>query len=131
MRLFLLAAPTVLAFAANSVPNRRAVAPGHSGAVVFAMLRLVGAAVTLAGLVPWQRRGIAWPGLRGLDAGTGALVLFGTVQVTMFTGPLLAREPVPLRRRAGAGGLALAGPSAADPLPQRRGTSCCRCRRWG
>ena len=45
---------------------------------------------------------------RGLDAGTGALVLFGTVQVTMFSGALLAREQVPGRRWAGAG-LALAG----------------------
>jgi drug/metabolite transporter (DMT)-like permease len=129
MRLFLLTALTMLAFAANSVLNRWAVGPGHIGAVEFAMVRLVAGAVTLAGLVLWQRRGIAWPGrrgrlagvaglsayllgfslaYRGLDAGTGALVLFGTVQVTMFAGALMAREPVPARRWAGAA-LALAG----------------------
>lgn len=43
-----------------------------------------------------------------LDAGTGALVLFGSVQVTMFAGAIVAREPVPLARWIGAA-LALAG----------------------
>lgn len=129
MRLFLLTALTMLAFAANSVLNRWAVAPGHIGAVEFAMLRLLAGAVTLAVLVAWQHGGLAWPGwrgrfagvaglsaylvgfslaYRGLDAGTGALVLFGMVQVTMFAGALISREAVPGRRWAGAG-LALAG----------------------
>lgn len=129
MRLFLLTALTMLAFAANSVLNRWAVAPGHIGAVEFAMVRLLAGAVTLAVLVAWQRGGLAWPGwrgrfagvvglsaylvgfslaYRGLDAGTGALVLFGMVQVTMFAGALISREAVPGRRWAGAG-LALAG----------------------
>jgi drug/metabolite transporter (DMT)-like permease len=143
MRLFLLTALTMLAFAANSVLNRWAVGPGHIGAVEFAMVRLVSGAVILAVLVLWQRGGWAWPGprgrvagalglsayllgfslaYRGLDAGTGALVLFGSVQVTMFAGALLSREAVPARRWAGAG-LALAGlgliaaPGAADLLP--------------
>lgn len=129
MRLFLLTALTMLAFAANSVLNRWAVGTGHIGAVEFAMIRLVSGAVMLAALVLWQRRGLAWPGssgrlagvaglsayligfslaYRGLDAGTGALVLFGAVQVTMFAGALLSREAVPARRWAGAG-LALGG----------------------
>ncbi len=129
VRLFLLTALTMLAFAANSVLNRWAVGPGHIGAVEFAMIRLVSGAVMLAVLVLWQRGGWAWPGsrgrvagvlglsaylvgfslaYRGLDAGTGALVLFGTVQVTMFAGALLSREAVPGRRWAGAA-LALAG----------------------
>jgi drug/metabolite transporter (DMT)-like permease len=95
--------------------------------------------VVLAALVRFQRGGTAWPGMRGrvagvlglsayllgfslayrgLDAGTGALVLFGMVQVTMFAGALMAREAVPPRRWAGAGlalgGLALiAAPGAA------------------
>jgi len=43
-----------------------------------------------------------------LDAGLGALVLFAVVQITMFAGALVTREPVPPRRFAGAG-LALAG----------------------
>ncbi len=129
MRLFLLTALTMLAFAANSVLNRWAVGPGHIGAVEFAMIRLIAGAGMLAALVLWQRGGLAWPGAqgrvagvlglsaylvgfslayRGLDAGTGALVLFGTVQVTMFAGALISREAVPVRRWAGAG-LALAG----------------------
>ncbi len=129
MRLFLLTALTMLAFAANSVLNRWAVGPGHIGAVEFAMIRLLAGAAVLAALVLWQRRGWAWPGrqgrvagvlglaaylvgfslaYRGLDSGTGALVLFGIVQVTMFAGALISREAVPARRWAGAG-LALAG----------------------
>ncbi len=43
-----------------------------------------------------------------LDAGTGALVLFGVVQVTMFAGALMAGDDVPARRWVGAG-LALGG----------------------
>ena len=129
MRLFLLTALTMVAFAANSVLNRWAVGPGHIGAVEFAMIRLVSGAAMLAMLVLWQRGGLAWPGsrgrlagvlglsayligfslaYRGLDAGTGALVLFGTVQVTMFAGALVSGEAVPGRRWAGAA-LALAG----------------------
>ncbi|WP_135449547.1 DMT family transporter [Tabrizicola caldifontis] len=129
MRLFLLTALTMLAFAANSVLNRWAVEPGHIGAVEFAAIRLMSGAVMLAALVLWQRGGIAWPEMqgrlagvlglsayllgfslayRGLDAGTGALVLFGMVQVTMFAGALAGREGVPPRRWAGAA-LALAG----------------------
>jgi drug/metabolite transporter (DMT)-like permease len=97
----------------------------------------------LAVLILRQRGGLAWPGrkgrfggvlglsayllgfslaYRGLDAGTGALVLFGTVQVTMFAGALLSREAVPGRRWAGAalalGGLGLiAAPGAVAVLP--------------
>lgn len=129
MRLFLLTALTMTAFAANSVLNRWAVGPGHIGAVEFAGIRLVAGAVVLAGLLVLQRGVVTWPGAKGrvagvfglsvylvgfslaylgLDAGTGALVLFGTVQVTMFVGALVARDPVPLRRWAGAG-LALGG----------------------
>jgi drug/metabolite transporter (DMT)-like permease len=143
MRLFLLTALTMMAFAANSVLNRWAVGSGHIGAVEFAMIRLLAGAAMLAALVLWQRGALVWPGQRGrlagvlglsaylvgfslayraLDAGTGALVLFGTVQVTMFAGALIAREAVPLRRLMGAGlalgGLALiAAPGAAAAVP--------------
>lgn len=143
MRLFLLTALTMIAFAANSVLNRWAVGEGWIGAVEFAVIRLLAGAGMLAALVLWQRGGSAWPGrqgrvagvvglsaylvgfslaYRGLDAGTGALVLFGTVQVTMFAGALVSREAVPVRRWAGAGlalgGLAIiAAPGAAGVLP--------------
>jgi drug/metabolite transporter (DMT)-like permease len=139
MRLFLLTALTMLAFAANSVLNRMAVGAGQIGAVEFALIRLASGAAMLGLLL--ALRGRVWPGLsgrvpgvagllvylfgfsfayRGLDAGTGALVLFGAVQVTMFAGALLAREAVPGSRWAGAGlalgGLALiALPGAAAP----------------
>ncbi|MEL6648382.1 MAG: DMT family transporter, partial [Pseudomonadota bacterium] len=43
-----------------------------------------------------------------LDAGLGALILFGVVQITMFAGGLLAREAMPVRRWMGAG-MAMAG----------------------
>lgn len=143
MRLFLLTALTMLAFAANSVLNRWAVGAGHIGAVEFALIRLVAGAAMLAALLAWRRTGIAWPGrrgrlagvlglsayllgfslaYRGLDAGTGALVLFGTVQITMFAGAVASGEAVPGRRWAGAGlalvGLAsIAAPGAASLVP--------------
>lgn len=128
MQLFLLATLTMLAFAANSVLNRLAVGQGLIGPVEFAVIRLTSGAAVLAALALMRRttsrldrRGLL-PGVlglltylfgfslayRGLDAGTGALVLFGAVQVTMFAGALLAGESVPLHRWAGAG-IALAG----------------------
>lgn len=144
MQLFLLTAVTMAAFAANSVLNRWAVGFGHISAVEFAGLRVLAGAAMLAALVLWQRGRLRWPGgkgrlagvggltvyllgfslaYRGLDAGTGALVLFGMVQVTMFAGALQSREPVPVRRWIGAGlalcGLALIaapGEVAAVPL---------------
>lgn len=132
MRLFLLTLLTMLAFAANSVLNRAGVGPGRIGPVDFAAVRLAAGAGML-GLILVLRRGrtgrALWPGWRGrwagalsllvylfgfslaygaLDAGTGALILFGTVQITMFAGALAAREAVPPRRWVGAG-LAFAG----------------------
>ncbi|MBA4350948.1 MAG: EamA family transporter [Rhodobacter sp.] len=125
MRLFLLTALVMLAFAANSVLNRMAVAGGDIGAVEFAVIRLAAGAAVLLALVLWRGRGLRGATLAGvaglliylfgfslaygrLDAGTGALVLFGVVQVTMFAGALMAGEGVPARRWVGAG-LALGG----------------------
>ena len=125
MRLFLLTAVVMVAFAANSVLNRMAVGEGGIGAVEFALIRVLAGAVVLLALVAWRGRGWRGASLAGvaglsvylfgfslaygqLDAGTGALILFGVVQVTMFVGALLAGEAVPGRRWAGAG-LALAG----------------------
>ena len=128
MRLAVLTAVAMLAFAANSVLNRMAVGAGRIDPVVFAVVRLAAGAAMLAVLL-MLRRGVVWPGWRGrpagvagllvylfgfsaaylaLDAGTGALILFGMVQITMFAGAYLAREVVPVQRVAGAG-LALAG----------------------
>jgi drug/metabolite transporter (DMT)-like permease len=57
-----------------------------------------------------------------IDAGIGALILFGGVQLTMFAGAVLAGEAMPSRRWIGAG-LAMAGlawlvwPTGAVALP--------------
>jgi drug/metabolite transporter (DMT)-like permease len=141
MRLFLLVALAMLAFAANSVLNRLAVGAGQMDPVAFAVIRLVSGAAVLAALalprrkpMPTDRSAAAQGVLgllaylfgfslayRGLDAGTGALVLFGAVQVTMFAGALWAREPVPVRRWAGSAialiGLAVLAAPGGGALP--------------
>lgn len=125
MRLFLLTALTMTAFAANSVLNRAGVGPGLIDPVGFAVVRLLAGAGMLAALVAGRRLATGrplWPGRSGriagalsllvylfgfslaygaLDAGTGALILFGMVQITMFAGAILARERVPARRWLG------------------------------
>jgi drug/metabolite transporter (DMT)-like permease len=141
MRLALLTALVMVAFAANSVLNRAAVATGEIGALDFALARAVSGAAMLVVLI--RLRHGALPLLQparvlggamltaylvgfsvaylAMDAGLGALVLFGGVQVTMFVGALVAGERPPARRWAGAalalGGLAWlvwpAGPAAS------------------
>lgn len=128
MRLLLLTALTMIAFAANSVLNRVAVAGGLIDAVPFATVRLLAGAGMLGFLVLARQVLYGqplWPGgagrraigaltllvylfgfslaYRDLDAGVGALILFGAVQITMFAGALALHEPVPVRRWAGAG----------------------------
>ncbi len=144
MRLSLLTALAMIAFAGNSVLNRMAVGQGLIGPLEFAVVRLVAGAVVLAGLVLLRRGlrgGAVWPGGRGrlpgvvgllvyllgfslayqgIAAGPGALILFGVVQITMFAGAVLASERVPPHRWLGAalsfGGLVvLLLPGAAVP----------------
>ncbi|MFM2354446.1 MAG: hypothetical protein RLZZ528_182, partial [Pseudomonadota bacterium] len=121
MRLFLLCALTMTAFAANSVLNRAAIGEGHAGPVDFAAVRLVSGAIMLWLLVWWggRRPHLTAGAFRqagalllymvgfsvaylALPAGTGALILFGGVQLTMFAGAVLSREAVPARRWQGA-----------------------------
>lgn len=129
MRLFLLTTLTMLAFAANSVLNRMAIRVEGADALAFAALRLVAGAgvllilrrgrLTEAGALLSRRRlsGAACLLLymlgfslayRALDAGAGALILFGGVQLTMFAGAALAGEAVTARRILGAA-IAFAG----------------------
>ena len=127
MRLVLLTALTMTAFAANSLLNRAALSGGGMDATAFGALRLASGALVLAGLALVMRRASPVRGMRALpvlalftyifgfslaytrlDAGLGALILFGTVQLTMFAGALRGREAIPALRWAGAA-LALVG----------------------
>ncbi|KPU84565.1 membrane protein [Marinosulfonomonas sp. PRT-SC04] len=119
----------MIAFAANSILNRLALVDGVMGPAGFALIRLMAGAVTLAAL-KWARdktqssqiRAPKRAGIQGalgagslalyvlgfsfayvsLPAGVGALILFGGVQLTMFTGAVVLRDPVPPRRIFGA-----------------------------
>ena len=130
MRLFYLTLLTMLAFAANSVLNRAAVGAGLIDPLAFAVLRLIAGAAMLGVLLivlrarrggagGWHARAVGVVSLLSylfgfslaygaLDAGAGALILFGMVQITMFAGAVLGREAMPARRWVGAG-LAFAG----------------------
>lgn len=128
MRLLLLTAVVMAAFAANSLLNRAALAGGLIDPVGFAAIRTVAGALALVALALALRRGLPLAGPRRLagaaaltaymlgfslayvelGAGAGALILFGGVQVTMLAGAVLLREPVPPRRIAGVA-VALAG----------------------
>ena len=75
MRLFLLTALAMAAFAANSVLNRMAVGRGWIGPLEFALVRLLAGAAMLAlvlGVRVALRRGVVWPGIAGLLAGVRA-----------------------------------------------------------
>jgi len=121
IRLFLLTAITMIAFAANSILNRLALAEGLIDPGSFLAIRLASGAAALC-LLAWARGGITWrtPGrilgtsslllymigfsyaYVSLDAGLGALILFGGVQMTMFAGAAVGREEIPAQRWIGA-----------------------------
>lgn len=104
MRLIMLTAVVMVAFAANSVLNRLAVGAGEIDAMGFALIRLMAGAVTLLILCRMRQQSIAQSArlsligggslalymvgfslaYRNLDAGLGALILFGIVQISMF-----------------------------------------------
>ncbi len=144
MRLFILTSLTMCAFAANSILNRLAIDSGASDPAGFAVVRVLSGALVLAALVAmrggaipvFSRRRIAGAGslllymigfsvaYLTLDAGLGALILFGVVQITMFAiGALTGSVPM-MRQLLGAGvalgGLVFvlwpAGPVQVDPL---------------
>lgn len=126
MRIFLLTALTMVAFASNSLLNRAGVDWAGMDPVTFAGIRLAAGAVMLGALTAVlgkslrQQAGVAGVAALlvyifgfslayiGLDAGLGALILFGMVQITMFAAAILAGEAVPPTRMLGAG-IALAG----------------------
>lgn len=142
MQLSALTALAMLAFAANSLLNRMAVGAGGMDPLDFALLRALTGAATLSALLMLQRRRLPLlsrqriPGAlaltiylvgfsvayRSIDAGMGALILFGGVQLTMFAGALALGEGVPPTRWAGSAvamlGLAcLVWPTGSVALP--------------
>lgn len=144
MRLALLTALTMIAFAANSVLTRAAIDGGYMDPASFATLRVLAGAAILSliilvrgGALPlWRRNRL--PGAISLvtymigfslaymtlDAGLGALILFGVVQITMFAHGARTGTRPSMRQMAGAAiaftGLAIAlwpGPGGmTDPL---------------
>lgn len=128
MRLFILTAIAMIAFAANSVLTRVALLDGATDPLMFAAIRVMAGVVVLWVLI--ARRGTRVQVIsratligavslalymlgfslayRTLDAGLGALILFGGVQVTMFAGAIIGGASVPLLRWIGAA-VALAG----------------------
>ena len=122
MYLSLLTFLTMLAFAANSVLTRMAVDGSHIDPSGFAIVRVLSGAVVLGMII--SIRGRALPLMRRnriggavsltvyvigfslayltLDAGLGALILFGVVQVTMFAHGVLNGSAPTKRQFAGA-----------------------------
>ncbi len=130
MHLVLLTSLTMFVFAANSILNRVALTAGDIDAISFGVVRLLAGAIMLASLVWLRDRKLSLGGTgrlvgvssllvyifgfsvayQSLDAGLGALILFGMVQITMFAGALLGGERPSPQRWTGAllafGGLA-------------------------
>ena len=144
-----LTAAVMVAFAANSVLARLALVATDTGAATFTAVRLGAGALVLAALAARrsrQRPGAireGGPGREGnwasgaalfayaalfsfaylaLGTGTGALLLFGAVQVTMIGWGLWRGERFGLRRSAGlalavAGLVVLVAPGVTAPAP--------------
>ena len=125
MRLFLLTCLVMIAFASNSVLNRMAVGVAGLDPALAGVIRLAAGAVVLLALTLGLRGGgalrlrpsVAGAGMATLflyilgftlaneriDAGIGALVLFGSVQITMFAVALALGERPGRWRWIGAG----------------------------
>ena len=100
LRLFFITALAMIAFAANSVLGRLGLVETEIGAGSFALIRLLSGAVVLAALCLAQSRRMAGSLAGGvallvyavffsyayiaLPAGTGAIILFAMVQITML-----------------------------------------------
>ena len=125
MPLALLTLVALLAFAANSLLNRGALQYELIGPGEFAILRVACGALTLFLLLAWRHKSLPQPkpiqliGLAAyilgfsyayvnLDAGLGALLVFGTVQVVMFVAAAFAGERLSIYRWLGAA-IALGG----------------------
>jgi len=134
-----LTALAMLAFAANSLLTRLALAAGEIDAASFGSVRLVSGALALAAIVRWRGAAPAradWLAASmlwlyvacfsfaylSLAAGTGALILFGMVQLTMFAVGLWRGERFAAVAWGGfalavAGFVVLVAPGLAAPPP--------------
>ena len=141
MRTAVFTALALVAFAGNSLLCRMALGQGTIDAASFSTIRIIAGAICLWLITVVTRRGSVWTqgswlsaailfvyaipfsyayGL--LTAGTGALILFGTVQVTMIGGALVEGERPRARQWVGLlvaiGGLVyLLFPGIASPSP--------------
>ena len=125
MRLILLTTLTMLAFAANSVLNRAALAPDLGADRLepwaFAAIRLLSGALCLLLLIGWRDKRLQVPEFKfwgvislslyavafslayiSLPTGIGALILFGVIQLVMFAGALIKKEHLTARKWIGA-----------------------------
>ncbi len=129
MKLFAFVALIMCAFAANSILNRIGVAIQGMDPMAFATVR-TGAGVGMLWLLVAGRKAASPPALSigrfagaaalaiymvgfswayiTLDAGLGALILFGVLQIVVFGWAVIAGETIPALRWMGAG-IALAG----------------------
>ena len=131
----------LVAFAGNSLLCRMALGPSAIDAASFSAIRIISGAICLWLITVVTQRGSVWTqgswlsavilfvyaipfsyayGL--LTAGTGALILFGTVQVTMIGGALVEGERPHARQWIGllvaiAGLVYLLFPGIASPSP--------------
>jgi len=128
MRILVLTVAALVAFAANSILNRAALAGQGMDPAVFTAIRLLSGAVVLTALASSRigARSVLRAGSAvsagallvyavffsfayvTLNAGLGALLLFGGVQITMFAGAVLAGQRPGAFRWAGSA-LGLAG----------------------
>ncbi|MEM1286917.1 MAG: DMT family transporter [Pseudomonadota bacterium] len=121
IRLFILTAITMVAFASNSILNRLALLEDTIGPGAFAAIRVASGVLVLFALLALKDR--ALPALTrpkpaavfgltaymlgfsfayvSMDAGIGALILFGGVQVTMFAGSVVEGDRPPVQRWIG------------------------------
>lgn len=141
LRIFVLTAATLIAFAGNALLCRAALRGGAIDAVSFTVLRLVSGAIVLAAIVR-VRSGPGQIASAGswysavvlivyaitfslafvrIGASTGALLLCGAVQLTMLTGALLRGEHPTPRQWVGfataALGLVMVNLPGLDPPP--------------
>lgn len=128
MRLVLATTVTMIAFASNSILTRMAIEDGHIDPSGFAIVRVAAGALVLGmimtvrgGSLPlWRKNRISGAvslavylvgfslAYLTLDAGLGALILFGVVQITMFSHGALQGTP-PTKKQLFGGTLAFLG----------------------